>query len=231
MTIKAILTDIEGTTSSISFVHEVLFPYAASRLETFVKENLDDPDVRTQLQATSDESGIDVNDVDALCRQLLDWIREDKKITPLKALQGMIWKHGYAQGDFTGHVYPDAVESLRKWHDQGLQLYIYSSGSVAAQKLIFGYSDFGDLTHLFSGYFDTKVGGKKEKESYSMIVEQIGLPAEEILFLSDVPAELDAAAASGMKVCHLVRDDKVEKQDRYPVAAEFDDVSATYSLA
>ncbi|OZG72447.1 2,3-diketo-5-methylthio-1-phosphopentane phosphatase [Hahella sp. CCB-MM4] len=230
MTIKAILTDIEGTTSSISFVHEVLFPYAASRLEAFVREHLSDDEVQAQLTAVSVESGIDVRDVDALCRQLLDWIREDKKITPLKALQGMIWKHGYAQGDFTGHVYQDAADNLKSWHEQGLKLYVYSSGSVAAQKLIFGYSDFGDLTPLFSDYFDTKIGGKKEAASYAGIVEKIGLPAEEILFLSDVPDELDAAAASGLKVCHLVRVDEVTKQDRYPVAATFDEVRATFAL-
>ncbi|WP_020408290.1 acireductone synthase [Hahella ganghwensis] len=226
MSIKAILTDIEGTTSSISFVHDVLFPYAAEHLEAFVKEHYQDAEVKVQLEATAEFAGLDVENVDALCQQLLEWIREDKKITPLKALQGMIWKQGYAQGDFTGHVYQDAVENLRKWHESGLKLYVYSSGSVAAQKLIFGYSDFGDLTPLFSGYFDTKVGGKKEAASYAAIVSQIGIRSDEILFLSDVPAELDAAVASGLKVCHLVRDDKVEKQDRYPPAVDFDAVSA-----
>ncbi len=222
--IKAILTDIEGTTTSIRFVHDVLFPYAAEHMQAYVMANQQVSEVAEQLRATADEAGLDPADTATICDQLLAWIREDKKATPLKVLQGMIWKNGYAQGDFTGHVYQDAFDCLQAWRSNGLRLYVYSSGSVAAQKLIFGYSDFGDMTPLFSGYFDTRIGAKREVESYQAIIAELQLAADDILFLSDVPAELDAAAEAGMKVCQLVRDDSIERQDHHPVASNFHEV-------
>ncbi|RMF19594.1 MAG: acireductone synthase, partial [Gammaproteobacteria bacterium] len=127
---RAIVTDIEGTTSSISFVHEVLFPYAAKHLPDFVRQHARDEAVREQLQAVADETGQSPEDVEGLIETLLGWIREDRKATPLKTLQGMIWKKGYTEGDYHGHVYPDAERMLRTWHARGLALYVYSSGSV-----------------------------------------------------------------------------------------------------
>ncbi len=203
--IKAIVTDIEGTTSSISFVHEVLFPYAREHLAEFVRAHLDDPRVAEQLREVSREMGQELDTGQAIA-QLLQWIAEDKKVTPLKLLQGMIWAAGYRDGSFTGHVYADAVAGLRRWHDAGKKLYVYSSGSVAAQQLLFGYSDAGDLTPLFSGYFDTRIGPKREVGSYRAIVNELGMPATEILFLSDIQEELDAAHAAGMQTCWLVRE-------------------------
>lgn len=203
--IRAVLTDIEGTTSSISFVKEVLFPYARARMEDFVCSHLDDTAVRQALDDVDNAVGRLLN-VDEAIAQLVAWIDEDCKVTPLKNLQGMIWEAGYHEGDFHGHVYADAAEQLRRWQAAGLDLYVYSSGSVQAQKLLFGHTEFGDLTPLFSGYFDTRVGAKTHPDSYRRIAERIGLPVGEILFLSDVGAELDAAREAGMQTLQLIRD-------------------------
>ena len=206
MPIKAILTDIEGTTSAVSFVFDVLFPYAARHLPDYVRQHATQPEVAAQLQAVRVESGEPDADVERVIAILLDWIAQDRKATPLKALQGMVWEQGYKQGQLKGHVYPDAVEALKRWHRDGFALYVYSSGSIQAQRLIFGCSEAGDLSGLFSGYFDTTSGPKREAQSYRSIAAAIGLPAEQILFLSDIVEELDAAQAAGMATCGLVRD-------------------------
>lgn len=206
MPIKAILTDIEGTTSAVSFVFDVLFPYAARHLPGFVSEHAAEPAVAEQLEAVRRESGEPEASVERVVAILLEWIAEDRKATPLKALQGMVWEQGYRAGQLKGHVYPDAVEALRRWHAEGYRLYVYSSGSIQAQKLIFGCSEAGDLSPLFSGYFDTTSGPKREAGSYRRIVEAIGLPAEEVLFLSDVVQELDAAREAGLPTIGLARE-------------------------
>ncbi len=203
--IKAILTDIEGTTTSISFVFDVLFPYAREHLAEFVRSNLDKPAVQQELEAINQEVGQPLSAEHAI-EQLLMWIDSDRKLTPLKSLQGMVWKQGYVDRRFRGHVYPDAVKYLRQWRADGIQLYVYSSGSVAAQKLLFGYSDAGDLTPLFNGYFDTRIGSKGHSSSYRKIATEIGLDTEQILFLSDSVDELDAAREAGMQTAWLVRD-------------------------
>lgn len=206
MPIKAILTDIEGTTSAVSFVFEVLFPYAARHLPGFVSEHATEPAVAEQVEAVRRESGEPEASVERVVAILLEWIAEDRKATPLKALQGMVWEQGYRAGQLKGHVYPDAVEALRRWQAEGYRLYVYSSGSIQAQKLIFGCSEAGDLSPLFSGYFDTTSGPKREAGSYRRIVEAIGLPAEEVLFLSDVVQELDAAREAGLPTIGLARE-------------------------
>lgn len=206
MPIKAILTDIEGTTSAVSFVFDVLFPYAREHLPGFVREHAGEPAVAAQLDAVRAESGEAQADVERVVAILLEWIATDRKATPLKALQGMVWEQGYRAGQLKGHVYPDAVDALRQWHAAGYGLYVYSSGSIQAQKLIFGCSEAGDLTPLFSGYFDTTSGGKREAESYARIAAAIGRPAGEILFLSDIVQELDAARSAGMATCGLARE-------------------------
>ncbi|TBW54445.1 acireductone synthase [Marinobacter halodurans] len=221
--IRVILTDIEGTTSSISFVHDVLFPYAAEHMAAFVRERADDPAVREQLDAVARETGTDARDLEALVTVLQGWIDEDRKATPLKALQGMIWEKGYRDGDFQGHVYDDAAGKLREWHDRGLRLYVYSSGSVQAQKLIYGFSRCGDLTPFFSGYFDTRIGAKRETAAYQAILDDLGVEPETVLFLSDVTAELDAASEAGMETILLVRDGDAPQTD-YRVARDFDEV-------
>ncbi|SDS71163.1 acireductone synthase [Pseudomonas granadensis] len=206
MSIKAILTDIEGTTSAVSFVFDVLFPYAAKHLPDFVRQNAERADVAEQLDAVRRDSNEPNADIERVVEILLGWIAEDRKATPLKALQGMVWAEGYHAGQLKGHVYPDAVEALQRWHQAGYQLFVYSSGSIQAQKLIFGCSEAGDLTSLFSGYFDTTSGGKREAQSYTNIQQALGVAAEEILFLSDIVEELDAAQSAGLKTCGLARE-------------------------
>ncbi len=222
--IRAIVTDIEGTTSSLSFVKDVLFPYARQRIAAFVREQAAQPAVRSQLAAVSAAVGRTLTD-DAAVAQLIRWIDEDRKITPLKALQGMIWETGYRNGDFRGHVYEDAVRRLREWKDQGLALYVFSSGSVHAQKLLFGHSDFGDLTPLFSGYFDTTIGAKREADTYRHITQSLGLSVGEILFLSDIREELDAAQEAGLHTCWLVRDGVLPDKPPHPVARDFSEIT------
>jgi enolase-phosphatase E1 len=218
--IRAILCDIEGTTTAISFVHEILFPYARRNLARFVEENQDDERVSQILSSTRKEAGVEEGT--PAVPILLQWIDEDRKATPLKSLQGMIWEAGYHNGSLKGHLYEDAVSGLKRWGKAGISLYIYSSGSVYAQKLLFGYSEYGDLQPLFSGNFDTKIGHKKETESYLRIQREIGLPANEILFLSDVGAELDAAADAGMKTIQLIREDSIKPAKGHRQEASFD---------
>lgn len=206
--IRAIVTDIEGTTSDIRFVHNVLFPYARENLPVFIKGNEQQPAV---AQALADLRA-EVNRPDATAQELIEvlygFMDEDRKSTALKALQGMIWRDGYLNGSFTGHLYADVLPALKQWQQQGIALYVYSSGSVAAQKLLFGYSDAGDITDLFSGYFDTHVGAKREVNSYRNIAEQVALPAAELLFLSDIHQELDAAREAGWNTIQLIRDEE-----------------------
>lgn len=206
MTIKAILTDIEGTTSAVSFVFDVLFPYAAKHLPDFVRQQAQRADVAQQIDAVRQDSAEPGADVERVIEILLGWIAEDRKATPLKALQGMVWEQGYQAGQLKGHVYPDAVDALKRWHQAGYQLFVYSSGSIQAQKLIFGCSEAGDLTPLFSGYFDTTSGPKREAQSYQHITQAIGCESSQILFLSDIVQELDAAREAGMATCGLVRE-------------------------
>lgn len=221
--IKAIVTDIEGTTSSLSFVKDVLFPYARAHLAAFVHAHADTPEVAALLDEARKEAG-DQLALEPLIDRFIQWIDEDKKVTPLKSLQGLIWEAGYRQGDFTGHVYLDAAEKIKAWHEQGLALYVYSSGSVYAQKLLFGHSDFGDLTPLFSGYFDTHIGGKREKASYDRIAGQLGMAPEHLLFLSDIKEELDAAKAAGFHTLWLTREKSPDPAAEHRQVSSFDQI-------
>ena len=199
-----ILTDIEGTTSSISFVKDVLFPYARRALPGFVAAHGDEPEVRRWLDMVATEHGGICSD-DVIIETLQGWIDQDRKHTALKALQGMIWLDGYRNADFTAPVYADVAEALPRWHAQGHALAVYSSGSIAAQKLLFGNSDAGDLTSLFSAYFDTGIGHKRDADSYRLIADRLNRRPEDIVFLSDVVAELDAARDAGMRTLLLDR--------------------------
>jgi enolase-phosphatase E1 len=219
---RAVLTDIEGTTTSIAFVHEVLFPYARRNLADFVRAHAADPAVRRLLDDVAAEAGEALDDEAAIAR-LLEWSDADRKVTPLKALQGLIWEAGYAEGAYRGHVYPDAAARLKAWREAGVALYVYSSGSVHAQELLFAHTDFGDLRDLFDGHFDTRVGPKREAESYRAVAKAIGLPPADVLFLSDIRAELDAAKEAGMATCQLVRPG-TEPCDGHPHAADFDGI-------
>ncbi|MCL6618716.1 acireductone synthase [Thermomonas hydrothermalis] len=207
---STLLTDIEGTTSSIAFVRDVLFPYARARLPAFVQAHRHDPAVRRWLDAVAVEIAAGACDDDVIVETLQGWIDQDRKHTALKALQGMIWEAGYRDGDFLAPLYPDVLPALRAWHTAGHRLAVYSSGSVPAQKLLFSHTEAGDLTPLFSGFFDTEIGGKREPDSYRRIAEQLGSAPFDLLFLSDVVAELDAARDAGLRTV------LIDRRDDYP---------------
>jgi enolase-phosphatase E1 len=221
--IKAIVTDIEGTTSSILFVKDVLFPYARANMDGYVQSHADDPQVKPLLDDVCKEAGSQLS-LEQIIAQLIQWIDEDKKVTPLKSLQGLIWEAGYRQGDFKGHLYADAAEKLKSWKADGLDLYVYSSGSVYAQKLLFGHTEYGDLTPLFSGYFDTHIGGKREQQSYDNIAKQLDIPANRLLFLSDIKEELDAAKAAGFETVWLTRDSAPDPRAEHLQVNNFDQI-------
>ncbi|CAA0091411.1 Enolase-phosphatase E1 [Zhongshania aliphaticivorans] len=222
--INAIVTDIEGTTSSIEFVHSVLFPYASKKLPDFIRQNHDHKAVAAALADTAKQSGIDVHNTEALITQLLQWIADDKKVTPLKTLQGLIWEHGYRNGDYQAHIYPDALSKLTAWQQQNINLYVYSSGSIYAQKLFFGFNEGGDLQTLFTDYFDTTTGPKREAASYRVIKQAIGLPANEILFLSDTLEEVDAAAEIGMSTAWVQRQPPIAQHTPHQCVSSFSDI-------
>ena len=221
MSIRAILTDIEGTTSSIHFVHQVLFPYAAKAMPEFLRSQQQNPEVAPILTALQQELALPGLDLLAMDAQLQEWIRIDLKHPLLKALQGLIWRAGYESGAYKAHVYPEVAACLAAWSSNYL-LYVYSSGSIQAQKLFFGHSIDGDLRRYFRGYFDTSSGGKREASSYRYIARQIGVIPGEILFLSDTPQELDAAAAAGMRTTLLLRE--AELDSPHPRARNFNEI-------
>src|SRR5574337_68175 len=225
--IRAIVTDIEGTTSSIDFVRDVLFPYARKRLPAFVETHRDHADVQHWLHEAAREAGMIEAERQEVIELLLRWIDQDRKSTALKALQGMIWKDGYETGVYRAHLYPEVAPRLRAWRADGLRLYVYSSGSVPAQQLFFRYSEAGDLTPLFAGYFDTETGPKRATESYRRIAEAIDEEPRHLLFLSDIVEELDAAKAAGFHTGWLVREPQpLPASPRHPVYRDFDAVAA-----
>ncbi|MGB9767123.1 MAG: acireductone synthase [Sulfurihydrogenibium sp.] len=213
--VKAVLTDIEGTTTPISFVKDVLFPYSYEKIEEFILKNKENPQILSILEEVKKIEGKDLS-LEEVIDTLKRWIEEDRKITPLKEIQGLIWEEGYKSGKLKGFVYPDAYQKLKEWFEKGIKLYVYSSGSVKAQKLLFSNTNFGDLNYLFSGYFDTNIGNKKEKDSYVKIANHIGLEPREVLFLSDNPEEIVAAASAGMNVVRLVRPSDAEHIKDFP---------------
>ena len=220
---KVILTDIEGTISSISFVKEVLFPYSKERLEDFILTNYEhSPFLLSIIEATleeikqgnitgityksNQESAIFETQVYTAIEALKIWIQEDKKITPLKDLQGLIWEEGFRNGLFKAPLYQDAFEFFLSMKGKGLPIYVYSSGSVQAQKLFFEFSEFGDIRYLFSGFYDTKIGSKKDSESYLKIATDIQVSPEHILFLTDIKDECKASEEAGLLTVQVVRE-------------------------
>lgn len=207
--IRCVLTDIEGTTSSIEFVHKVLFPYARHHIGEFLLRTQDATAKQYVQKIWTNEFGnlaATEPDLDAVINLLLTWIDRDLKHPLLKALQGMIWKAGYESGAYLGHVYPDVLDAFKAWHLQNIKVAIFSSGSIQAQKLLFAHSEAGNLTSMISEYFDTDTGNKRESQSYTKIGKQLLIPSDEILFLSDIKEELDAAALSGMHTIQLLRE-------------------------
>ena len=200
--------DVEGTTTSVSFVHEVLFPYSSKNLRDYINSHFNEPAVQEALVETFDtvfnEKKIALNH-NGLIDKLLFWIKEDRKHGALKKLQGLIWHEGYKSGDIKGHAYEDVPGALKSWKENGLEIGIYSSGSVEAQKALFGFSIYGDLNIYISNNFDTSIGPKKEATSYQNILSKIKIEAKEVLFLSDNTEELDAAKKEGINTLQVVR--------------------------
>jgi enolase-phosphatase E1 len=221
--VKYVLLDIEGTVISVSFVREILFPFAKQRLTSFLHERRDDPNVLrcTGLcqDAIEHETGTRPA-YETLPVMLTDWIDQDRKLAALKALQGMIWDEGYRQRAFVPELYGDVLPTLTQWRARGIRLGIYSSGSEQAQRLLFAHTDVGDVTSLFEHFFDTGVGAKKAASSYLTISERIGLPPHHIFFLSDAECELDAAAMAGFRTAHIVRPG-IDASTRHPTHANF----------
>ena len=224
--VRAVLTDIEGTTTPLSFVHDVLFPYARRRLDAACasgEERFAEPlrVLRAEYQAEKgDLTGF--GDGAPYAHALMD---RDRKSTGLKMLQGLLWEDGYRNGELKGRVYPDVAAALRRWKERRIRTRVFSSGSVLAQKLIFGYSDQGDLLPYFEGFHDTTTGAKKNPDSYRAIAAAFDLPPGEILFLSDVVDELDAAREAGMQTGFFVRPgNKPAEPDGHPTYHSFDEL-------
>ncbi len=243
-----VLLDVEGTVSPLSYVHDVMFPYARTEARSFVQTHSDHADVLSALNQMAVDAGL--SSLAEWCpspypsESAFDWVTKeihalmdaDAKVTGLKQLQGLIWKQGFHAGQLRSTLFPDVVKAFDQWSKRGLQLRIYSSGSVQAQKLFFGHSEFGDLSHYLSGYYDTTIGGKRESKSYSSIALDSGVTPSNILFLSDVVEELDAARESGMQTCLVIRPgnrETAEKGHRKCISFEeitFSDVKADVVL-
>jgi enolase-phosphatase E1 len=219
---KLYLFDIEGTTTDVQFVHKVLFPYSRSRMNEFLLGHLEHPEVREAVAAVKEtvlgEEELHITNYEVV-NVLEKWIDQDRKHGALKVIQGHIWESGYARGDFQGHVYPDVKECFERIRSAGAKIGIYSSGSEHAQKLLLSNSSAGDLTPFINHYFDTRVGGKREAESYRKIALATGLPAGEIHFFSDIAEELEAAKAAGMQVTQLLRPGT--RHSTFPGIADF----------
>lgn len=245
MPISTILLDIEGTTTPIDFVYQILFPYARARLKDFITRHKADEEIRSIVADLCDEQRRDksVNLPTLRCSNDLDeeqieaivaygqWlIDQDRKVTSLKTLQGKIWEEGYRSGELKGEVFPDVAPNLRRWREQGKTVCIYSSGSVLAQKLLLAHTGQGDLTKFIHDFFDTRVGHKTEPGSYTKIADLLRKPSE-ILFISDVLAELDAARAAGLRTRLCVRPGNPRQPDSsvHDTIYTFDEVLAVAS--
>ena len=198
--VKSVLLDIEGTTTPLDFVHDVLFSYARAHVRGFLNDNYDSEEVRADIARLREEHGSERNpptlnagDIESIAVYVEWLIGRDSKSTGLKSLQGKIWRRGYLAGDLKSQVFADVPAALQRWRAQGLNISIFSSGSILAQQLLFAHTEAGDLTPSIDNYFDTKVGAKREPESYRRIAQTLNLRPNEILFISDVTDELAAA--------------------------------------
>lgn len=223
--IRLVLLDIEGTTLPISFVRDVMFPYAAKALPALMQDHTNPTVVAARADIVMEHPGQDPLKV---CQ---DWMKADVKAAPLKTLQGLTWRQGFEDGTLQADLYPDVPPALKAWSKGGLRLAVYSSGSIPSQKLLYGHTAQGDLTPLFEDFFDLSTGGKKDAASYEKITAAVGLPANEILFLSDIGAELDAAQRAGLTVCQLVREqDGTVPHPGVPQAPDLNAVSTQFGL-
>ncbi len=233
--IKAILLDIEGTTTPIDFVHKTLFPFARGAIGEFVEANF--AEIQTEIEQLKIEYRKDFTEQiygrdfradspESVANYLKFLIEVDRKSTPLKSLQGKIWQAGYESGELESEMFNDVPRAFERWKEQGKTIAIYSSGSVLAQELIFKYSNFGDLSEFISNYFDTNIGGKKETESYVKIAFALNHPPKRVAFVSDVSAELDAARFAGMQTSLVARkdNDSIKNKSDYEIIHDFDEI-------
>ena len=232
---RGILLDIEGTTTPIAFVHDVLFSYARAHAQEFLANNFDSAEVRADVARLREEHALDVSEarnppllgpeIESIAAYV-DWlISQDRKSTGLKSLQGKIWRQGYLDGSLKSQVYADVAPAFERWHAAGLSINIFSSGSVLAQQLLFAHTEAGDLTRFINNYFDTNVGKKGEADSYRRIASELDLPPNDIMFISDVTTELTAATEAGMKTLLSIRPDNPPQSgaERYRSIHTFDD--------
>ena len=234
--VRGILLDIEGTTTPIAFVHDVLFKYARAHVRDFLRANFSVEEVRADIALLREEHAADLKDdrdpppitdeAESLAAYVEWLIALDRKSTGLKSLQGKIWRQGYVEGSLKSHVFADVAPAFERWRRRGLSISIFSSGSVLAQQLLFAHTEAGDLTPFIGNYFDTQVGKKGEAASYRRIAEALGLSAHELLFVSDVVAELDAANEAGMRILLSLRPGNPAQPttDRHPSITTFDSI-------
>ncbi len=233
-TVRAVLLDIEGTTTPIAFVHDVLFSHARTHAKEFLQNNFDSDDVRSDVALLREEHAKDKdapplpdNDsqVESIARYVEWLIARDRKSTGLKSLQGKIWRQGYLDGTLKSQVFADVAPAFERWHRAGLSINIFSSGSVLAQQLLFKHSEAGDLSRFIDHYFDTNVGRKADPESYRRIAQELHFQPTEILFISDVISELDAASEAGMNPLLSLRPgNPPQPPNAYPISHTFDDL-------
>lgn len=237
--VSVILLDIEGTTTPIEFVYEVLFPFAHQHVKEFIQQHREAAEVRADIAGLRVEyvadkqsgneppSWRDDSDdswLESITAYVHWQMKQDRKSTALKSLQGKIWEAGYLSGRLVSHVYPDVPPAFERWRKQEKKVYIYSSGSILAQKLLFAHTNYGNLSSYINDYFDTTTGPKKSPASYQSIAEQVALPAGDVLFLSDVTAELDAARNAGMQTALCVRPGNAEVESTMHAAIHTFDV-------
>jgi enolase-phosphatase E1 len=235
---QGILLDIEGTTTPIAFVHDVLFSYARAHVRNFLTDNFDSQEVRADIALLRGEHSEDVSknrnppsldgesEIESIATYVEWLIAEDRKSTGLKSLQGKIWRQGYLKGDLKSQVFADVRPALERWHARGLNISIFSSGSVLAQQLLFAHTEAGDLTRFIDNYFDTQVGKKGAAKSYRDIAAVLSLRPSQIIFISDVVAELQAANESGMRTLLSIRPGNPLQNDagRFTAIHSFDEV-------
>jgi len=235
--IRSVLLDIEGTTTPIAFVHDVLFSYARAHVRDFLTENFNSQEVGADIVLLREEHAVDVSEnrdppplagesgIESIAAYVEWLIARDRKSTGLKSLQGKIWQQGYLKGALKSQVFADVRTALERWHARGINISIFSSGSVLAQQLLFAHTEAGDLTRFIDNYFDTKVGKKGEAKSYGQVAAALDLPPNEIIFISDVVAELEAANESGMRTLLCIRpgNPPQEAAERFTAIHSFDE--------
>ena len=240
--IDCLLLDIEGTTSSVDFVYNTLFPFASAHVETFLHQHSADPEIKRLVSELRAEQAADAakdpqlgvwmrgtaeEEIATAAKYVRHLIALDRKTTPLKTLQGKIWEEGFRSGELRGDVYDDVPRAFERWNAEGKRIAIFSSGSVQAQRLLFGHSKAGDLTKYIGAYFDTATGPKRERASYSAIATTLGIDAARILFVSDVEAELDAAREAGMQTAWMLRPGTPRPETtQHATIDDFDQLSA-----